>query len=179
MGGSKAARPLAGRPLAAHAAAALAGVCERVALVCKSGGGVPEWGWELWDDEPAEPRHPAAGIAYALERAGEAVLVCAADMPFVRAEECARLAGAHAGAPDAAVVAARDGTLEPLLAVYLPSHAAPLRAAADRGDALRAAVERLRPVRVELPAAALRSVDTPAALAAAEAELASRAPGSP
>jgi molybdopterin-guanine dinucleotide biosynthesis protein A len=175
MGGAKAARLLAGRPLVAYPADALAAACDPVAVVCKAGAEVPAGPWEVWDDEPAWPRHPAAGIAYALERAGEGVLVCAADMPFVRARHCDRLTAAIKGEPGAlAVVAVADGRLQPLLAIYAASAAEPLAAAAVRGEPLRRVVESLNPVRVSLPAAALRSIDTPEALAAAERELAAR-----
>jgi molybdopterin-guanine dinucleotide biosynthesis protein A len=172
MGGAKAARLLCGRPLAAYPADALAAVCDRVAVVCKPGTQLPGGPWEVWDDEPIEPRHPATGIAHALERAGGPVLVCAADMPFVTAAECRRLTAAIEREPDArAVVAVADGQLQPVLALYCPPAGAALADAATRGAPLRQAVESLEPVRVELPAAALRSVDTPAALAAAEREL--------
>ena len=172
MGGGKAVRPLAGRPLLAHPAEALAAVCSRVAVVCKPGTELPPGPWEVWDDEPLEPRHPATGIAHALERAGEAVLVCAADMPFVGAAECERLTAAASGGP-LAVVAEAEGELQPVLAVYGPAAAPALRAAAERGEQLRRAVAALDPLRVELPSAALRSIDTPEALAAAERELTS------
>ena len=180
MGGGKAVRELAGRPLIAYPAAALGAACEVVAVVCKPGTELPEPGpWQLWDDEPTEPRHPATGIAHALERAGARVLVCAADMPFATAADCERLIAAAGAQPDApAVVAESRGALQPVLAVYAPPAAAPLRAAAERGEPLRTVAEALNPVRVELPAAALRSLDTPAALAAAERALASRERGS-
>jgi molybdopterin-guanine dinucleotide biosynthesis protein A len=171
MGGAKAARELAGRPLIAYPADALAAVCELVAVVCKPGAGVPAGGpWVLWDDEPPEPRHPATGIAHALARAGSRVLVCAADMPFVTARECRRLAEAT-NAEVGAVVATAEGELQPVLAIYAPEVAPALAAAAERGEPLRRAVEALDPVRVELPAAALRSIDTREALAAAASEL--------
>ena len=174
MGGDKAARRLGERPLAAYPAAALAEVCERVALVCKAGTAVPAgWRWELWDAEPDEPRHPAAGIAYALERAGEAVLVCAADMPFVTGAECRGLTAAYEDG-DVAVVAACAGELQPVLGVYSEAAVRPLRAAAEAGQPLRAAVAALEPRLVELPAAALRSVDTPAGLKRAREALRGR-----
>jgi molybdopterin-guanine dinucleotide biosynthesis protein A len=174
MGGRKAARELAGRPLIAFPADALAAVCELVAVVCKPGTALPAGGpWELWDDEPELPRHPAAGIAHAIGRAGGPVLVCAADMPFVTAGHCRLLADAAAASPAAAaVVAMADGELQPVLAVYAPSAAGALRAGAGAGEPLRRAVAALDPVQVALPAAALRSVDSHAALAAAELELA-------
>src|SRR3954471_11197535 len=114
MGGAKPARPFRGRPLAAWVADALGAVCSRVVIVAKEGSELPELpGVERWD-EPDEPRHPAAGIAYALERAGAPLLVCAADMPFVTATACRELIAA---APAVAVTARR---LQPLLAVYAP-----------------------------------------------------------
>jgi molybdopterin-guanine dinucleotide biosynthesis protein A len=173
MGGAKAARLLAGRPLVAYPAAALATVCDPVAVVCKPGTELPAGGpWEVWDDEPIGPRHPATGIAHALGRAGAPVLVCAADMPFVTGSECGRLTAAITEEPGAlAVVAEAEGRLQPVLAIYRPPASAALTAAAARGAPLRHAVETLEPVRVELPAAALRSIDTPEALAAAEREL--------
>jgi len=174
MGGDKAARRLGERPLAAYPAAALAEVCERVALVCKAGTAVPAgWEWELWDAEPDEPQHPAAGIAYALERAGEAVLVCAADMPFVTAAECRRLTAAYEDG-DVAVVAACADELQPVLGVYSPAAVGSLHDAAEAGTPLRAAVEGLRPRLVELPADALRSVDTPEDLSRATGALRGR-----
>src|SRR3954453_23972272 len=128
IGGDKAARLLGDRPLATYPAAALAEVCDRVALVCKPGTVVPDgWRWELWDGEPEEPRHPAAGIAYALERAGEPVLVCAADMPFVTANECRRLTAAHEEGL-VAVVATSGSSLQPVLGVYSQAAVGRLRA---------------------------------------------------
>jgi molybdenum cofactor guanylyltransferase len=161
IGGDKAARPLGDRPLAAYPAAALAEVCDPVALVCKRDTVVPAgWAWELWDGEPDEPRHPAAGIAYAVERAERPVLVCAADMPYVTAAECRRLTTAFEEG-DVAVVAARGGDVQPVLGIYSEAAVGPLYAAAEAGAPLRAAVMRLRPKLVELPADALRGVDTP------------------
>jgi molybdopterin-guanine dinucleotide biosynthesis protein A len=156
MGGGKPGRVLAGRPLVAHVADALAAVCDQVVVVAKADSELPALpGVERWD-EPPEPRHPAAGIAYALERAGAPLLVCAADMPFVTAAACRALIEAAGPA-----VAVTEGRLQPLLAVYEPAAARALRAAAEAGEPLTRAVERLAPLRVELPAALVRSVDTP------------------
>jgi molybdopterin-guanine dinucleotide biosynthesis protein A len=178
MGGAKPARALAGRPLAAYPAAALAAVCARVAVVAKAGEELPPLpGIERWDDEPAEPRHPLTGIVHALERAaGEPVLVCAADMPFMTPAALRELvaaagtAGAGAGAGGGAAVAVAGGVLQPVLGVYPPGALALLRAAPPDAPLTRT-VEALRPTRVELPPALVRSVDTPEELAAAEAEL--------
>ena len=161
MGGGKPARELAGRPLAAHAAAALLESCERVALVAKPDSELPEIaGLERWD-EPAEPRHPLTGIVNALERAGEDVLVCAADMPFVTAAACERLIAERA-------VAQAGGRLQPLLGVYRHEWLPALRSAPP-GAPLTRTVEALRPPLAELPEEVVLSVDTPEALRAAQA----------
>lgn len=174
MGGeSKAGVGLAGGPLIARPLEAMAAVCDRVAVVCKPDTELPLLGSgaERWD-EPAEPHHPLAGLAFALERAGEEVLACAGDMPFVDAALFEAVKEVAAGAPDAlAVVAEAGGRLEPLLGVYRPSALAALRTAAEDAR-LTVVVERLEPVRVPVPADTVRSVNTPEELAAAEAELA-------
>src|SRR5215207_7757290 len=127
-GRPKAAIEVAGRPLAAYPAAALAGVCERVAFVAKRESELPALpGIERWD-EPAEPRHPLTGIVHALERADTAVLVCAADMPYVTPDACASVVAGGGSAP--AAVAVAGGVAQPLLAVYAPAALPGLRAAA-------------------------------------------------
>lgn len=173
IGGAKAARELAGRPLAAYPADALTAVLERVAIASKRGEELPDLaGVETWDGEPRGTRHPAAGIAYALERAGDAVLVVAADMPFVTGAACqALLDTAGREGAGRVVVAAADGRIQPLLGVFPPAAAGALRRGALAGEPMRALVQRMDPVLVDLPEAALRSVNTPAELAEAEAEL--------
>ncbi len=167
-GRSKAAIEVAGWPLAAYPAAALASVCDRVALVAKPDSDLPELpGIERWD-EPAEPRHPLTGIVHALERAGEPVLVCGADMPYVTGDACTTLIAGAGTAPAAVAVAA--GVVQPVFAVYAPAALAPLRAAPADGR-LTDAIEALEPGRVALPPAIVRSVNTPDDLATAEAEL--------
>lgn len=173
---SKAAAELAGRPLAAYPLAALAAVCDRVAVVCKRDTELPPLaGAERWD-EPDEPRHPLVGIVHALERAGAPVLVCAADMPSVTPDALRSLltsaSAATAGARVApsAIVATTDGVLQPTLGLYLPWALATLLAAPP-DEPLTRAVEALAPVRVALPARVTRSVNTPEDLYAAEALL--------
>ena len=171
LGGDKPGALLAGRPLISYPLAALGGACRRVAVVCKPATALPPLppGVERWD-EPEEAHHPAAGVAHAIERAGSAVLVCAGDMPFVTSEACRRLAEAAGAAPEAAaVVAEAAGWMQPTFGIY---RAAALGALRRCGDAqLTRVVESLSPSLVALPAAAMRSVDTPSALAAAEREL--------
>jgi molybdopterin-guanine dinucleotide biosynthesis protein A len=172
-GRPKAAIEVGGRPLAAYPAAALATVCDRVTLVAKPDSELPRLpGVERWD-EPAEPRHPLTGIVYALERAGEPVLVCGADMPYVTGQACATLIAGGGSAPAAVAVAA--GVVQPLLAVYAPAALDVLRAAPPNGR-LTDAVEALHPSRVALPPGIVRSVNTPDELAAAEAEIGAWSP---
>ena len=167
MGASKPGALLGGRPLVAYPADALGSVCHRVVVVCKADTELPP-GFERWD-EPDEPRHPVAGIRFALERAGVAVLVCAADMPFVTAAACATLVDGHQGSASA-VVAVTAGRLQPVFAIYSPS-ALPLLLSAKPDEPLTRIVERLEPVLIEVPAEVVRGVDTPEDLAAAESDL--------
>jgi molybdopterin-guanine dinucleotide biosynthesis protein A len=163
--GSKAAIEARGRPLIDRPLAALGEVCERVAVVCKPDTELPalDGATERWD-EPEYPQHPLVGIAHALERAGEPVLVCAADMAWITADACRSLvaaAGAGGGAP---AVAVAGGVLQPVFAVYSPLALDAFRAA-DSDAALTATVEALDPVRVALPPTLVRSVNTPEDLA--------------
>ena len=171
LGGDKPGAMLAGRPLISYPVAAMGEACSRVAVVCKHDTALPSLprGVERWE-EPDEPRHPAAGVAHALERAGDWILVCAADMPFVTAEACRRLAQAAAGAPEAsAVVAEAAGWLQPTFAVYRPAALPVLRSCGDAQ--LMRVVGGLAPSLVAFSPESMRSVDTPEGLAAAEREL--------
>lgn len=171
LGGGKPGVMLAGRPLISYPLGAMVEACFRVAVVCKRATVLPPLapGVERWE-EPDEPHHPAAGIAHALERAGDSVLICAADMPFVTAEACLRLAAAAGEAPEAsAVVAEAAGWLQPTFGVYRPAALPALRGCGDAQ--LMRVVGGLAPSLVGLAPGSMRSVDTPDALAAAEREL--------
>jgi molybdopterin-guanine dinucleotide biosynthesis protein A len=160
---------VAGRPLASYPAQALAAVCDRVAVVCKSDTELPPLpDVERWD-EPDEPRHPLTGIVHALETAGGPVLVCAADMPFVTADACRSLLQV-AGQGGSAVVATAEGVLQPTFGLYAFAALDVLRAAPADAP-LTSTVEALDPARVALPAALVRSVNTREELAEAEALL--------
>lgn len=176
LGGDKPLRQLRGRPLISYPLAALACVCERVAVVAKPDTKLGALGEaERWD-EPPEPRHPLTGIVYALERARLPVLICAADMPFVTPAACRALIDAHR--PEHGATVAAHDRLEPLLAVYAPS-ALPALRAAPSSEPLRRTIASLRPALVELDTAAVASVNTPADLAAAERALTAEAPARP
>jgi molybdenum cofactor guanylyltransferase len=167
MGAPKATAPLGGQPLIAYPLGALGDVCEQVVVVAKRDTELPA-GCERWD-EPDEPRHPIAGIRHALERAGETILVCAADMPFVSADVLGLIAGElQPGAK--ASVAICDGRLEPLLAAYAPDALA-LLAAAAADEPLRRTVESLHPELVKVSADVVFNVNTPEDLAEGERRL--------
>ena len=165
---SKPGASLGGRPLIWYPIAALSAVCDRVAVVCKPDTVLPDLdGAERWD-EPEQPRHPIVGIVHALEHADGPVLVCAADMPFVTSDACRTLLAAAGSSP--AAVAVAGGILQPVLGLYAPAALVVLRDAAEDA-ALTETVESLDPARVALPAALVRSVNTPEELAEAEATL--------
>jgi molybdopterin-guanine dinucleotide biosynthesis protein A len=167
MGAPKATAMLGGRPLIAYPLDALRAVCERAVVVAKRDTQLPP-DLERWD-EPDEPRHPLAGIVYALERAGGAILVCAADMPFVSPEVLHLVAGRLRHGARAAV-AECDGRVEPLLAAYAPGCLEVLREAAPDVP-LRRSVESLEPELVGVPANAVFNVNNPGDLADAERRL--------
>jgi molybdenum cofactor guanylyltransferase len=160
LGGDKLRRPHRGRSLLSHAIEALWGVVPDVVVVAKAATTLPPFEVPLWL-EPDEPRHPLAGVAFALEQAGgRSVLVVAGDMPDLPAELLRRLAADDGDAP--AVVPRHAGGPEPLAALYRPAALPALRAAAEAGDPARAAVEALGPEWVEWEdAAGLRSVNRP------------------
>jgi molybdenum cofactor guanylyltransferase len=166
-GRGKALQPLAGRPLATYPAAVLRSVCERVVVVCKSDTELPKLpDIERWN-EPDEPRHPLTGIVYALERAGESVLVCAVDLPLITQEACRSLLSVAACSGVPATVAVAGGIVQPVLAVYDPASLPALRGA-HPGAPLTDTVLSLSPARVALPEHLVHSVNTQADLDAAE-----------
>lgn len=137
IGGAKAVVELHGTPLVRYPLRALQAVLAEVVVVAKPGTPLPPLpGVPIWL-EPAEPRHPLAGIVHALEGAGAAsgsgeeareILVSAGDLPFLEPGLVERLVHADAGGAPA-VVPRAGGRLQPLLARYAPAAYAPLAAA--------------------------------------------------
>ena len=167
MGAPKATASLGGRPLVAYPLDALGHVCDRVVVVAKRETELPAE-VERWD-EPDDPRHPIAGITHALERAGEPILVCAADMPFVSPDVLSLLADELRPGLKAAA-AFCEGRLEPLLAAYAPE-ALEVLAEAPADEPLRRTLESLMPVLVDVPPEVVFNVNTPEDLAQAEERL--------
>jgi molybdenum cofactor guanylyltransferase len=159
LGGPKATVLLGGRPLIDYPLAVLGRVCERVAVVCKADTDLPPLrGAERWD-EPDDRHHPAAGIMHALERAGEPILVCGADMPFVTDEVCALVAGELQPGMKAAA-AFCEGRLQPLLAAYAPEALEVLRTMPP-DEPLTRTLESLMPVLVDVEPEVVFNVNTP------------------
>lgn len=158
MGGDKAGRLLSGRPLIAYPLATLREAGLASVVVAKHDTELPRLDVPVVHDA-SEVRHPLAGILAALEHAGGAVLVLAADMPDVPPALVRRLAEAD---PDAAVVVAcAGGEIQPLCARYGPAARPALeRALADQAP-MRATVTALAPLTVGADAAAVRNVNTP------------------
>lgn len=173
LGGAKPGTLLAGRALASYPLDALrAGGLGEVAVVAKASsdlGGVDS-SVVVWV-EPDEPRHPLAGVVEALRRGGErAIVVLACDLPFVTADVVRALVAADAGGAPAVVAIDSGGRLQPLCARYEP---AALPALTDF-DATGRAIDQvaaLHPATLTVADEALRNVNTPADLAAAEAAL--------
>ncbi len=145
LDGAKPLVDLGGRPLFMHAAAAMAEAGLRVALVAKPTSGLAVFAGagdppiEVIE-EPELPVHPLLGVATALERLGEPVVVCACDMPFVPAELLAWLTGVEGYD---AVVGSAGGYMQTLLARYEPVLIDRLRAAVEAGESARAVVDEL------------------------------------
>ncbi|MGH2870460.1 MAG: molybdenum cofactor guanylyltransferase [Solirubrobacteraceae bacterium] len=172
LGGDKALVSLAGQPLILRPLAAMRAALTDVTVIAKPNTALPDLaGIQVWS-EPAEPSHPLVGIVHALRLArGRAVLVCAADLPFVTPATLRALAGADAGGAPA-VLAAVDGVAQPLLGRYEPGCAALLEPAAREGRvAMRAVVGALDARLFELDEAELLNVNTLEDLGRAEARL--------
>jgi molybdenum cofactor guanylyltransferase len=165
LGGAKATAELDGRPLAAHAAAALGAVADLVVVVAKLATELPP-GLELevWHDD-AEGFHPRHGIERALrgaaERGAATALVLAVDLPFAGPPLLRRLLAA--GPP---AVAALDGRLQPLCAAY-PAGALAVLRAAPPDEPLTRTIGRLRPALVRAAPSELLNINTPGDLMSA------------
>ena len=176
LGGAKPGALLAGRPLAVLPGRGAAGGARRrsrssprTTRSCRpSGTGVLVW------REPAEPRHPLAGVVEALRRAeGRAVVVLACDLPFVTADlvrdagrrgRRRRARGRRAPRPSAACSRSAPATSRQALAAL-----AGVRPGRPHDHAGPGAAS---PPPSSVPDARLRNVNTHDDLAAAEAALA-------
>lgn len=125
--------------------------------------------------EPAQPRHPLAGILAALEQLGKPVVVCPCDLPLIPGPLLAHLASL----PDRCAVIAVGGSVQPLLGRYSPGTEADLRNAIDGEHSAVEAVLGLDARLIEGgelrefgdPARIISNVNTPVELSLIEDEL--------
>jgi molybdopterin-guanine dinucleotide biosynthesis protein A len=157
MGGAKATallggEPLINRPLAAARAAGL-----KAAVVAKPDTALPPLDVPVWT-EPDHPVHPLCGLVEALGHGPVVAVAC--DQPWITPELLRALAE-HDG-PAVAVAG------EPFPGRYEPAQLPVLREALAQEASLRTMLARLRPAALGADPALVASVNTPAALAAAE-----------
>lgn len=174
MGSHKPTLDVAGRPLVARV---LAAAGAHPALVVGPGQGVPDGVPVVMERVPGGG--PVSGIAYAVEAVSaggtepDAIVVLAADLPFVTSEHVERLLTAIASA-DLAVTVDPGGRTNWLCAAWradvLASRLAELGDVGDAyGRSMRELCDGIRTVRVDDPAGVATDVDTPADLEQARA----------
>lgn len=143
LGGGKAGAELGGRPLASYPVAALRAAGIEPVIYAKPGQPLPQLGVPV-RREPAEPRHPLAGVVAALRDCAtesRPLIAVACDLPFVAPD----LLAALAAAPEPLVVPEAAGRPQPLLARYDPVLLGDLEAAMAAERSLTRAVMALRP----------------------------------
>ena len=180
FGSEKAGAILAGRPLLDWSAAALAGVCEAVAVSAGPGSVASElagsMGLALVADDPLHARGPlaglAAGLAWAQSQGFDRLVTLPCDTPLVTAQELSRLLAAQ-GAGPAAYAVTEDGP-QPLCAVWRVDLLGMLgvRLAMGRHPAVRAFLDDIEAAPVSyVDPVPFRNANTPDALARLEADL--------
>ena len=165
MGRTKALIEVRGTPMASRVADALSEAgCDTVVLY----GGDPIELAAL--DRPVLPdRHPGegplGGIVGVLELFAEQatdLLIVACDLANLSATDLGALVDAARLRPDADVVVANGGRVEPTCALWRSTTADRVRASFDGGErAVHRVLGDLRTVEVPLPLAALRNINTP------------------
>lgn len=146
IGGFKAESTLGGRPMVEYPIESLRHAGLDPFVVAKDGNRLDLTGTRLVV-EPDQPLHPLLGIATAIrEAAGRPVLVVACDLPFLPAGLLYRLAVE----PGGTVAASDRGELQPLVARYGPDSLGTIESALAAGDPVKTALDRLRPVAVEV-----------------------------
>jgi molybdopterin-guanine dinucleotide biosynthesis protein A len=168
---------LAGTPLILHPITAARAAGLEPWVIAKEGTPLPPLDCAVVT-EPDETFHPLAGIAAALDAAGDrAVVALGADMPFVSERLIAWLAS-----QPMTTVTETSGRIQPLLARYESFDAEALRTAMNAGEPARDAVMALHPKvvnetdlgRFGEPSLLTFNVNTPEDLAEAERIAATR-----
>ncbi|MBK5116632.1 MAG: NTP transferase domain-containing protein [Thermoleophilia bacterium] len=147
IGGAKALRRLAGRPMAAYPIAAAEAAGLRAILVAKPGTDLAELesaGTEVLR-EPERPQHPLVGVIAALRAIDAPLVVCPCDLPLVPAGLLAHLAQLDRPA----LAAPTPAAVEPLLGRYEPAAVGSLEAGVARRASAREIAAGLDPLYVE------------------------------
>ncbi|MBW7836559.1 MAG: nucleotidyltransferase family protein [Sphingomonadales bacterium] len=167
-GENKLARPLRGKPLAAHVADTLTTmpVLERIAVVAEPDVHIAELFAHrnftvIANPEPArgQGHSLALGVARALQdKRSQAVMVCLADMPFVSAQLIEKLTAAMSTNIDAAICVVGDHITPP--AIFCRRHAEPLLTLDGDVGARKIVAALTRVARVEASPDLLADFDT-------------------
>jgi molybdopterin-guanine dinucleotide biosynthesis protein A len=144
IGGEKATRALAGRPLLDYPLAAAREAGLEALVVAKGETQLPSRLAEAVIVEPARPHHPLCGVVAALEHAAQrapapAVVLAGCDMPFLTPALLVWLAAAL----EPAVLFELGGRPQPLPARCRPEHLPALRDALAAEASLREAFQAL------------------------------------
>jgi molybdopterin-guanine dinucleotide biosynthesis protein A len=185
FGGEKAVAKLGGRPLLAWGLAALAPICEAVAVCARLSSGADALGLalgcEVLTDDPSHPAGPLAGVAAGLAWASKAgfdlLVTLPCDTPLIGTGEIGGLIAALGDAPAAYALTA-DGP-HGLCAVWRTSAAAALSARLAAGDhpSVRSLLDELGAVAARFDdARPFRNINTPTDLAIIQSEVAVSSP---
>lgn len=177
MGSDKAAIEIDGQTMLARTASLAEAVAETVFVSVRAlaDADALRRQWPMIEDAP-EGQGPLAGILAALRQHDEADwLVLACDLPLL---DCATLealkhaAACRPGAPAVAMRSERDGTPEPLCAIWRPAMRARIEAqlAEDRRCARRCLLDAEVPLVEPVTRGALANMNAPEDLAAVLAE---------
>jgi molybdenum cofactor guanylyltransferase len=138
----------------------LAGPTDAVLLVTNTPEAFAKFAVRMVSDLIPGKGAPGGVVTALFYATTEWVFVVASDMPMLERGHLAALINEAKAGIDA-VVATRDGSLEPLCALYRASLVTEWRAALTSEPSLRELVCRVPHTRVPLPARALENVNTP------------------
>ncbi|MEL6949644.1 MAG: molybdenum cofactor guanylyltransferase [Pseudomonadota bacterium] len=177
MGSDKAAIEIGRQTMLARTAGLAAAVTDGVWVSVRGveGSDALRRQWPLIEDAP-EGQGPLAGILAALRHRDDADwLVLACDLPRLDSATLTALSATAAGHPDAPAIAMRserDGTPEPLCAIWRPAMRARIEAqlAEDRRCARRCLLDAAVPLVDAVTQGALANMNAPEDLAAVLAE---------